>query len=64
MELETLLERLHLDSKCNYKERIEKLKRKTFYHITNWKEKKRLQKQRKRLVRYLKKKMNQLNYNI
>jgi len=29
MELETLLERLHLDSKCNYKERIEKLKRKT-----------------------------------
>ena len=53
MELPNL-QKLHLNCKYSYEERIVKLQRKRFYHITDWKERKRLKRKRKRLIQNLK----------
>lgn len=38
-------------------ERIKVLRQKTFYHITDWKARKKMQKERKRMIRRLKKEL-------
>lgn len=50
--IEVLFKKLNIKT-CE--EQIEEWKRKTYHHISNWKIKKRLQKNRKRMIRKLKK---------
>lgn len=50
--LDQLIRRLSIKTPT---EKIAELRKKTFYHITDWKERKRLQKNRKKMIRRLKK---------
>lgn len=43
-------------------ERIKVLRQKTFYHITDWKARKKMQKERKRLIRRLKKELEKSKF--
>ena len=52
--LYTLFKKLTLQTP---EERIKVLRQKTFYHITDWKSRKKMQKERKRIIRRLKKEL-------
>lgn len=43
-------------------ERIKVLRQKTFYHITDWKARKKMQKERKRMIRRLKKELEKSKF--
>jgi regulator of replication initiation timing len=43
-------------------ERIKVLRQKTFYHITDWKARKKMQKERKRMIRRLKKELEKTKF--
>jgi hypothetical protein len=57
--LDTLVKKLTIQTP---EERIKVLRQKTFYHITDWKARKKMQKERKRMIRRLKKELEKSKF--
>ena len=57
--LDTLIKKLTIQTP---EERIKVLRQKTFYHITDWKARKKMQKERKRMIRRLKKELEKSKF--
>ena len=57
--IDTLIKKLTIQTP---EERIKVLRQKTFYHITDWKARKKMQKERKRLIRRLKKELEKSKF--
>ena len=57
--LDTLVKKLAIKTP---EERIKVLCQKTFYHITDWKARKKMQKERKRMIRRLKKELEKSKF--
>lgn len=57
--LDTLIKKLTIQTP---EERIKVLRQKTFYHITDWKARKKMQRERKRLIRRLKKELEKSKF--
>jgi regulator of replication initiation timing len=57
--LDNLVKKLTIQTS---EERIKVLRQKTFYHITDWKARKKMQKERKRMIRRLKKELEKSKF--
>jgi len=57
--LDTLLKKLTIQTP---EEKIKMLRQKTFYHITDWKARKKMQRERKRMIRRLKKELEKSKF--
>ena len=57
--LDTLIKKLTIQTP---EERIKVLRQKTFYHITDWKARKKMQRERKRMIRRLKKELEKTKF--
>ena len=57
--LDTLLKKLTIQTP---EEKIKILRQKTFYHITVWKARKKMQRERKRMIRRLKKELEKSKF--
>lgn len=57
--LDTFIKKLTIQTP---EERIKVLRQKTFYHITDWKARKKMQKERKRMIRRLKKELEKSKF--
>ena len=57
--LDTLIKKLTIQTP---EERIKVLRQKTFYHITDWKARKKMQRELKRMIRRLKKELEKTKF--
>jgi len=57
--VDTLLKKLTIQTP---EEKIKMLRQKTFYHITDWKARKKMQRERKRMIRRLKKELEKSKF--
>jgi len=57
--LDTILKKISIQTP---EERIKILRQKTFYHITDWKARKKMQRERKRMIRRLKKELEKSKF--
>jgi hypothetical protein len=58
-KLDNLIKKLTIKTP---EEKIKILRQKTFYHITDWKARKKMQKERKRMIRRLKKELEKSKF--
>ena len=57
--LDTIFKKISIQTP---EERIKILRQKTFYHITDWKARKKMQRERKRMIRRLKKELEKTKF--
>jgi hypothetical protein len=57
--LDTIFKKISIQTP---EERIKILRQKTFYHITDWKARKKMQRERKRMIRRLKKELEKSKF--
>jgi hypothetical protein len=58
-KLDTIFKKISIQTP---EERIKILRQKTFYHITDWKARKKMQRERKRMIRHLKKELEKSKF--
>jgi len=58
-KLDTIFKKISIQTP---EERIKILRQKTFYHITDWKARKKMQRERKRMIRRLKKELEKSKF--